>query len=92
MLCLYPLVKSMNLHSALLHFEAGEDLATAAGNSVNNKLLREAQQCLKVWIEKREKDELEQQSMMSLAEADSDDDIHETRSLTPESVPAISSQ
>lgn len=44
----------MALENALAQFERAEENAIICGNKGNVSLLREAQQCLKVWIEKRE--------------------------------------
>lgn len=44
----------MTLDRALTSFEAAEENGLRCGNKGNVSLLREAQQCLKVWIEKRE--------------------------------------
>jgi hypothetical protein len=47
-------IKNMALDQAESQFLAAEKHAMAAGNFANLTLLREAQQCLKVWQEKRE--------------------------------------
>ncbi|ODN01080.1 Tetratricopeptide repeat protein 25 [Orchesella cincta] len=47
-------IKTMNLEKALSHFEAAEENGLGCNNKANVTLLREAQQCLKVWIDKRE--------------------------------------
>jgi len=44
----------MLLEKALQHFEQAEEFALRCGNKNNVNLLREAQQCLKTWMEKRE--------------------------------------
>lgn len=54
-------VKTMNLDRALTCFEQAEENAVKCANKGNASLLREAQQCLKVWIEKRENKSTEQQ-------------------------------
>lgn len=48
------------LEHALACFELAEESAIKCGNKGNVSLLREAQQCVKIWIEKRENKSNEQ--------------------------------
>ena len=63
----------MALEKAEKQFIEAEKLAMSAGNNANVSLLREAQQCLKVWQEKRENNEVAQVPSVELKDADSTD-------------------
>ncbi|CAG7641536.1 unnamed protein product [Allacma fusca] len=66
-------IKNMQLDQAESQFSAAEKQAMVAGNFANLTLLREAQQCLKVWQEKREAAEKTPSTVKVTESSDSSD-------------------
>lgn len=61
---------------ALVHFERAEDHGMKCGNKANVTLLREAEQCIKIFLEKKE-NQANAPNESTEYQAGSDDDDHD---------------
>jgi len=67
-------VKLKQFEKAMLYFAKGEEYALKCGNKANVGLLREADQCIKIWLEKKDTFQPETPSKRNSDESDSDSD------------------